>query len=88
MKKIELKYRGATYQYAPTMIQMTEEGIAGTYEGQHWQVQEPLETAKLQPIFNLKYRGVAYTIGQVVVPTFQKPSFPRSSVSNRLVFQY
>lgn len=56
---MRLSYRGVSYEYTPTTLEVTEGEILGKYRGQPWR-QQSFQDAPAQPIRQLKYRGVSY----------------------------
>jgi hypothetical protein len=60
---MRLSYRGASYEYTPPTLEVTESEILGKYRGQTWK-RQTLQTVPEQPVQELKYRGVAYVTDQ------------------------
>lgn len=56
---MKLSYRGVSYDYDPPTLEVTEGEILGKYRGQIWR-KHTGQNAPLQPIVELKYRGVSY----------------------------
>jgi hypothetical protein len=60
---MRLTYRGASTAYELPTIDMLEGDIGGTYRGQPWRLRYPRHIPEVQPIAELKYRGVPYGTG-------------------------
>ena len=56
---MRLSYRGASYEYTPPTLEVTESEILGKYRGQPWK-RQTLQAVPEQPVQELKYRNVAY----------------------------
>jgi hypothetical protein len=56
---MKLSYRGASYEYTPPTLEVTEGEIIGRYRGQILR-RHTARNAPPQPIVELKYRGVSY----------------------------
>ncbi|MBW4496995.1 MAG: DUF4278 domain-containing protein [Oscillatoria princeps RMCB-10] len=61
--ELRLSYRGASTAYELPTIDMLEGDIGGTYRGQPWRLRYPRHIPEVQPIAELKYRGVPYRTG-------------------------
>ncbi len=61
---MRLSYRGVSYDCEPPTIDMLEGDIGGTYRGQPWRLRYPRHIPEVQPIADLKYRGVPDRTGQ------------------------
>lgn len=57
---MQLSYRGNQYNYEPSAIPMEEGEMTGKYRGQAWKMRYPRHINVVQPVANLKYRGVSY----------------------------
>lgn len=57
---MKLTYRGTQYNYEPTAVDMLDSQAVGRYRGQAVTFQYPRHIP-VQPVAQLKYRGVAYT---------------------------
>jgi Domain of unknown function (DUF4278) len=57
---MRLCYRGVQYDHTPTPVEMAESQVVGQYRGQAFRLPYPKHVPVPQPVFNLKYRGVAY----------------------------
>lgn len=75
---MKLSYRGVKYECQPSMLEVTEGEMGGTYRGQPWQLRYLRHIPEPAPVHNLKYRGVAYRTGQ---PTVIEPSAIAQPVS-------
>lgn len=62
--EFRLSYRGASTAYELPTIDMLEGDIGGTYRGQPWRLRYPRHIPEVEPIADLKYRGVPYRTGQ------------------------
>lgn len=60
---MKLHYRSNPYESHPQMIETHDTRITAKYRGLTYQVRRPLAGTCSQPLVNLKYRGIAYTIG-------------------------
>ena len=58
---MKLSYRGVSYETEPATLDTREGEILGKYRGQDWCYPYPRHISPLQPKFDLKYRGVAYS---------------------------
>ncbi len=58
---MQLKYRGATYEYNPPAVEATEGAAIGKYRGLDWRFRNLKAAPVMMPTHNLKYRGVAYS---------------------------
>lgn len=56
---MKLTYRGASYDYEPTALDMVDSQVSGQYRGQSMTFKYPRHIP-MQPVMELKYRGVAY----------------------------
>jgi hypothetical protein len=56
---MKLSYRGASYEYTPPTLEVTEGEIIGRYRGQVLR-KHTVQNVPPQPIVELKYRGVSY----------------------------
>jgi hypothetical protein len=61
---MKLTYRGVDYSYEPPTLDMVDGDIGGVYRGHPWRLAYPRHVP-VQPVHQLKYRGVAYTTGNV-----------------------
>ncbi|NEQ28732.1 MAG: DUF4278 domain-containing protein [Microcoleus sp. SIO2G3] len=75
---MKLRYRGNSYESHPQVIETHDTGITAKYRGLTYQVHRPLASTCPQPPVNLKYRGMAYTRGQV--PAIKSRSQPSTSL--------
>ncbi|ELR99835.1 DUF4278 domain-containing protein [Gloeocapsa sp. PCC 73106] len=57
---MQLTYRGATYEYNPTVVETTATTVGGKYRGLDWRFRNLKKPPILQPVNNLTYRGVSY----------------------------
>lgn len=57
---MKFKYRGRSYEYKPSEIEMEPGPVVGKYRGQQWQLHYPRHMNVPQPAMALKYRGIAY----------------------------
>ncbi len=57
---MRLSYRGASYNYQPTPVDLIDSGVSGQYRGQRYNVAYPRHVPVPQTVAKLKYRGVAY----------------------------
>jgi hypothetical protein len=62
---MKLCYRGVPYTYEPPEVKAIDTGISGKYRGAAYPIQMLMTESTDQPVFNLKYRGVAYQTGQL-----------------------
>ncbi|MUG99054.1 DUF4278 domain-containing protein [Scytonema sp. UIC 10036] len=60
---MKLTYRGTHYEQNPLNPEVTAGETGGKYRGQTWTRHYPRHIPQTQPIAELKYRGVAYSIG-------------------------
>ncbi len=60
---MKLTYRGVAYEYSPIPVEMTPGEIGGKYRGVAWRRYHPESVPVSQMFAQLKYRGVAYCIG-------------------------
>ncbi|NEO26440.1 MAG: DUF4278 domain-containing protein [Kamptonema sp. SIO4C4] len=60
---MELKYRGVTYNYNPTIVEAEEGKVAGKYRGLEWRFRNLKKPAAQKPTLDLVYRGVHYKTG-------------------------
>jgi len=58
---MKLKYRGASYEYNPPQIPISEGEEVGEYQGKTFHFYRPMEALR-QPPLDLNYRGVSYHI--------------------------
>ncbi|MEM6350280.1 MAG: DUF4278 domain-containing protein [Cyanobacteria bacterium P01_D01_bin.14] len=60
---MKLTYRGIDYDYVPTVVGTRDTGLTGKYRGAdvHFKAADPVPYGYSA---NLKYRGVAYTVGE------------------------
>ncbi|WP_017721684.1 DUF4278 domain-containing protein [Kamptonema formosum] len=70
---MKLTYRGASAAYELPTTDMLEGDIGGTYRGQPWRLRYPRHMPEVQPIAELKYRGVPYGTGQPAQPEARVP---------------
>lgn len=75
---MKLQYRGNYYESHPQAIETHDTGIAANYRGLTYKVCRPLVRTCSQPPVNLKYRGIAYTIGQT--PAIKSRSLASTSL--------
>ncbi|MFM2430534.1 MAG: hypothetical protein RLZZ511_1747 [Cyanobacteriota bacterium] len=61
---MKLTYRGVPY-VAQAATAVRDAGIGGKYRGQFWHRFVPTQAPTPQPLYQLKYRGVPYTIGEI-----------------------
>jgi hypothetical protein len=68
---MKLSYRGAKYENASSILEVTEGEIGGTYRGQSWRLNYVRHIPEPPSVHDLRYRGVAYRTGQteVAVPS-------------------
>jgi hypothetical protein len=57
---MKLTYRGVTYESNPTVVETNTATVGGKYRGLDWRFRNLKKAPILQPILNLKYRGVSY----------------------------
>lgn len=62
---MKLSYRGASYEYNPPTLEVTEGEVMGRYRGAAWRCHTVKEMPYAQPRLDLSYRGVPYTTGDV-----------------------
>ncbi|KAF3889880.1 MULTISPECIES: arginine synthesis PII-interacting regulator PirA [Nostocales] len=60
---MKLTYRGTHYEHNPLNPEVTAGETRGKYRGKAWTRHYPRHIPQTQPIAELKYRGVNYTIG-------------------------
>ena len=70
---MKLTYRGASAACELPTTDMLEGDIGGTYRGQPWRLRYPRHIPEVQPIAELKYRGVPYGTGQPAEPDARVP---------------
>lgn len=58
---MKLTYRGATYEYNPTPVVVTDNEIAGKYRGANVRFHNFRLLNLFQPTFDLIYRGAHFT---------------------------
>lgn len=63
---MKLSYRAVNYESNPPALELTESEIGGKYRGANWRHHYPRHIPVPQPVVDLKYRGVAYSIGDPV----------------------
>ncbi len=72
---MQLSYRGNRYNHEPSAIPMEEGDVTGKYRGQAWRMHYPRHINTVQPVANLKYRGVSYRTTNVGgVETTSRPT--------------
>jgi hypothetical protein len=64
---MKLSYRGNKYDNASSFLEVREGDIGGTYRGQTWRSHYVRHIPEPAPVHDLRYRGVAYRIGQAAV---------------------
>ncbi len=68
---MKLSYRGNEYTTETALLEVREADITGKYRGQKWSYKLPRHIPQLQPKFELKYRGIAYsTCARNIKPYF------------------
>ncbi len=77
---MKLHYRGNSYESHPQRIETYDTGITAKYRGQTYQVRRPLARTGSQPLMNLKYRGIVYTIYTIDQDPASKSRLQPSSV--------
>ncbi|MDB9314451.1 DUF4278 domain-containing protein [Spirulina sp. CS-785/01] len=60
---MELKYRGVTYNYNPTIVEAEEGKVGGKYRGLEWRFRNQKKPSAQKPTLDLVYRGVHYKTG-------------------------
>ncbi len=60
---MKLSYRGVSYDYNPPTVETTDGEVGGKYRGLDWRFRNMKKPPMLQPIVNLKYRGVSFQAG-------------------------
>lgn len=60
---MKFTYRGAHYEHSPLNPELTVGETGGKYRGQTWKRSYPRHIPQTQPVAELKYRGVAYCVG-------------------------
>jgi uncharacterized protein (DUF1684 family) len=60
---MKLTYRGVDYESHPLAVETIPGEISGKYRGQQWRRHYPRHIPTPQPVAELKYRGVAYCVG-------------------------
>ncbi|MDJ0694424.1 MAG: DUF4278 domain-containing protein [Mastigocoleus sp. MO_167.B18] len=62
---MKLTYRGVAYEYTPIPVKMTPGEVGGKYRGVPWRHYQAESIPTMHQNFaRLKYRGVAYCIGE------------------------
>ncbi|KST65044.1 DUF4278 domain-containing protein [Mastigocoleus testarum] len=61
---MKLTYRGVAYEYTPIPVKMTPGKVGGKYRGIAWRHHQAESVPIHQSFARLKYRGVAYCIGE------------------------
>ena len=92
---MKITYRGVAYEYNPIPIEVTPDGIGGKYRGVNWRRYDPKSVPISQRFAQLKYRGVAYCIGdsqeiqhkEEVVSLHNSPAETTQQVKNRFKSQ-
>ncbi|HBB33372.1 MAG TPA: hypothetical protein DDZ80_21875 [Cyanobacteria bacterium UBA8803] len=64
---MKLSYRSVKYEARPSVLEVTEGEIGGTYRGQQWRFHYPRHIPEPLPVHDLKWRGVAYRTGQATL---------------------
>lgn len=64
---MKLSYRGVQYDYIPNELELGDSYAEGMYRGLTVQFRRTVGSVP-QPVYNLKYRGVAYTTGAANMP--------------------
>lgn len=57
---MKLHYRGVNYNSEPSMLDITEGEVGGTYRGHIWKIHKPKLYSKPPRSVELTYRGVTY----------------------------
>jgi hypothetical protein len=57
---MKLSYRGTSYSYQPTPVDMVDRGISAQFRGQQYNLSYPRHIPVPQSVATLKYRGVSY----------------------------
>lgn len=63
---MKLAYRGVSYESNLPNLEVTEGEIGGKYRGTTWREKYPRHIPVPYPRVDLKYRGVAYSVGDPV----------------------
>lgn len=71
---MKLSYRGVSYDYNPPTVETTDDGVGGKYRGLDWRFRNLKKPPVLQPIVNLKYRGVSYQVGGMTTTKSAEPT--------------
>lgn len=61
---MKLQYRGVSYEYNPPVVEMSDGASGGKYRGLDWRFRNPKKVPVLNTNLDLKYRGVAYHVGE------------------------
>ena len=61
---MKLTYRGVAYEYTPIPVKMAPGEVGGKYRGVAWRHHQAESVPIHQSFARLKYRGVAYCIGE------------------------
>ena len=83
---MQLTYRGIDYNYVPPAVGTRDTGLTGKYRGAdvHFKVADPIPS-QYGYSADLKYRGVAYTVGEpepvAVTPVGVTPTVPAIPLS-------
>ncbi|MBE9032335.1 DUF4278 domain-containing protein [filamentous cyanobacterium LEGE 11480] len=70
---MQLIYRGVQHDRQTAALKVRETGVSGKYRGQVWNQQALAETPAAAPLHHLKYRGAAYTIGEIETAKTRQP---------------
>ena len=60
---MKLHYRGVNYDSEPSMVDVSEGEIGGTYRGHLWKIHKPKLHRRRPGSMELTYRGVTYRRG-------------------------
>ncbi|NEO66411.1 MAG: DUF4278 domain-containing protein [Moorea sp. SIO4G2] len=73
---MKLRYRGVSYDAEPSLLEVREGEIGGTYRAQNWRVHYPRHMPEPPPVNHLKWRGVSYCTGNATVTNTVADSQP------------
>ena len=62
---MKCNYRGVAYEYNPIPVEVANDEIGGKYRGLPWKRYQPKSVSMSQHFAQLKYRGIAYCIGDL-----------------------